>query len=221
MTTHSIWIFIHIMLIVFSLGTEVGVFVASIYARSSERSFETRATLLHLVGLLDLFPQVCFALFLPVGVHLAEGLGLYPVTPAILVACWLIALASIIMAFVLYRNQANRLGMTVGIIQTILQLIMGGVFVTIGVQSLVTGAPLDQGWFALKVLLFGSMFWTSMVVGIAFRPLFVPFFEIGELGSTPERERLVRKYFNRALIGVIVIYLEIAGIAFLGATKPF
>jgi heme A synthase len=168
-----------------------------------------------------LSPRVSFALFLPVGVHLTQGLGLYPVTPAILVGSWLIALAGIVLAIVLYNNEGTRLAITLSGIHRAFQVIMGAVFVTIGAQSLVTGAPLDQGWFALKVLLFGLMFWTSMVVEKASRGLFEPFFEIGKLGSTPEREGLVRKYFNRSLIGVSVIYLEIVAIAFLGATKPF
>lgn len=221
MTTYSIWIFIHIMLVVFSLGTEVGIFVSAIHAKSSERSFETRATLLQVIGILDLSPRVCFALFLPVGVHLTQGLGLYPVTPAILAASWLIALAGIVLTIGLYKNQGNRLGITLVGIQTAIHLVIGGVFVIIGAQSLVNGAPLDQGWFAWKVLLFGLMFWTFVVVEIASRPLFEPFFAIGKLGSTPEREGLVRKYFNRSLIGVLVIYVEIIAISFLGATKPF
>jgi hypothetical protein len=220
-TTHSIWIFIHIMLVVFSLGAELGIFVSAIHARSSARSFETRGTLLQVVGLLDLFPRFSFSLFLPVGVHLTQGLGLYPVTPGILVGSWLIALAGIVLTIGLYKFQGKRLGIVVVGIQTALHLVMGGVFVTIGVRSLATGAPLDQSWFAVKVLLFGLMFWTFVVVEIASRGLFEPFFAIGKLGSTPEREGLVRKYFNRSLIGVSVIYLEIAAIAFLGATKPF
>jgi len=220
-TTHSIWIFIHIMLVVFSLGAEIGIFVSAIHARNSARSFETRGTLLQVVGLLDLFPRFSFSLFLPVGVHLTQGLGLYPVTPAILVGSWLIALAGMLLTIGLYKYQGTRTAVTVVAIQTALHLVMGGVFVTIGARSLVAGAPLDQSWFALKVLLFGLMFWTFVVVEIGSRPLFKAFLAIGKLGSTSEREGQVRKYFNRSLSGVSVIYLEIAAIAFLGATKPF
>ena len=100
-------------------------------------------------------------------------------------------------------------------------MVVGTVFVAIGLKSLVTGAPLAAGWFALKMLLFGLMFWTAMAVEIAYRPLFIPYLEIVQFGSTPERERLFKKNVNRALIGVSVIYLEVAGVAFLGATKPF
>ena len=105
-------------------------------------------------------------------------------------------------------------------VQTILQFVIGSVFVAIGMQSLVTGAPLSMGWFAWKILLFGLMFWTAMAVEIAYRPLFIPYLEIIELGSTPERERLFKKYVNRALTGVFVIYLQVAIMAFLGTTKP-
>jgi len=209
------------MLVVFSLGTDIGVFAASLQAKRGELSFETRAALMKLVGRLDLFPRISFALFLPVGLHLTQGLGLYPVTPAILATSWLIVVFWIALIILVYKNEGNRLAITLIGVQTILQLIVGGVFVSIGAKSLVTGAPLDQDWFALKMLLFGLMFWTAMVVEIAYRPLFEPFFEIGRLGSTPEREARVTKYFNRALIGVFVIYLEVAGMAFLGATQPF
>jgi hypothetical protein len=209
------------MLVVLSLGTDIGVFAASLQAKRADLSFETRLTLMKLVGRLDLFPRISFALFLPVGLHLAQGLGLYPVTPGILATSWLIVIFWIALIVVVYNNEGTRLAITLIGVQTVLQLAVGGVFVTIGAKSLITGAPLDQGWFALKMLLFGLMFWTAMVVEVIYRPLFDPFLEIGRSGSTPEREARVTKYFHRSLIGVFVIYLQVAGMAFLGATKPF
>ena len=125
------------------------------------------------------------------------------------------------MIFVIYRNEGKPLAFRLMLVQSVYELVVGGVFVVIGTKSLVSGAPLAEGWFALKMLLFGLMFWTALAVEVAYRPLFIPYLEILESGSTPERERLFKKYINRALIGVSMIYLEIAGMAFLGATKPF
>ncbi|HPF27428.1 MAG TPA: hypothetical protein P5528_10205 [Steroidobacteraceae bacterium] len=221
MTTYSLWLYFHIMLVVFSLGPDIAVFSASQYAKNTSLSVEARATLMKLGGFLDLFPRTSFALFLPVGMHLARGMDLYPVTPTMLAIAWLITLTWIVMIFVIYRNEGKPLAIRLTMVQTVYQLVIGAVFVAIGLQSLVTGAPLAAGWFALKMLLFGLMFWTAMAVEIAYRPLFIPYLEILQFGSTPERERLFRKYVNRALIGVFVIYLEVAGMAFLGATKPF
>jgi hypothetical protein len=221
MTSHSIWVYIHIMLVVFSLGPDIGVFSASVYAKNARLAVEARASLMNLGAFLDLFPRTSFALFLPVGLHLTRGLGLYPVTSTILAIGWLIAITWIIMIFVIYRNEGKPLAFRLILVQTAFQFVIGAVFVAIGAKSLITGAPLTMGWFALKMLLFGLMFWTAMAVEIAYRPLFIPYLEILESGSTPEREILFKKYINRALIGVSVIYLEIAGMAFLGATKPF
>lgn len=220
MTSHSIWVYIHIMLVVLSLGPDLGVFSASQYVKNAKLGVEARATLMKLIGFLDLFPRICFALFLPVGLHLTQGLGLYPVTSAMLAISWLIIFIWIVIILVIYRNEGTALAMRLLMVQTILQFVIGSVFVAIGMQSLVTGAPLSMGWFAWKILLFGLMFWTAMAVEIAYRPLFIPYLEIIELGSTPERERLFKKYVNRALTGVFVIYLQVAIMAFLGTTKP-
>jgi hypothetical protein len=65
------------------------------------------------------------------------------------------------------------------------------------------------------------MYWTTFVLEFAYRPLIIPFLEIGQSGSTPEREALFSNGINRALIGVFILYLLVISMAFLGATKPF
>ena len=221
MTSQSIWIYIHILLFVFWLGADIGVYVAAIYAKNDKLGFEARATLMQLGGLVDLFPRITFAFMLPVGLHLTRGLGLYPVSTGILLAGWLIALAWLALIVVMYNNEGRPLGMALVRVQNVFQGVMGLLFVALGAQSLLTGAPLAAGWLAFKLLLFGLVFWTAMVVEISYRPLFPPFVAIGESGSTPAREALVTKYINRALVGVGTIYVLIAAIAFLGTTKPF
>ncbi len=221
MTSQSIWIYIHILLFVFWLGADVGVYVAAIYAKNDKLGFEARATLMKLGGFVDLFPRITFAFMLPVGLHLTQGIGLYPVSTGLLVAGWVIALAWVALILVMYNSEGRPLAMTLVRVQNVFQAAMGLLFVVIGAQSLLTGAPIAGGWLAFKLLLFGLVFWTAMVVEISYRPVFAPFMAIAESGSTPEREALVTKYINRALVGVGTIYVLIAAIAFLGTTKPF
>ena len=221
MTSQALWTYVHILLFVFWLGADIGVYVAAIYAKNEKLGFEARAVLMRLGGFVDLFPRITFAFMLPVGLHLTAGLGLYPVGPGLLVTGWAIALGWLALIVTMYKNEGRPLAMSLVRVQNVFQGVMGLVFVIIGAQSLVTGTPLDTGWFAFKLLLFGLVFWTAMVVEISYRPLFPPFMAIGESGSTPEREALVTKYINRALFGVGTIYVLIAAIAFLGTTKPF
>ncbi len=221
MTSQGFWTYIHILLFVFWLGADIGVYVAAIYAKNEKLGFEARATLMKLGGFVDLFPRITFAFMLPVGLHLTAGLGLYPVSGGLLAGGWLIALGWLALIVVMYRSEGRPLAMTLVRVQNVFQGVMGLVFVIIGGQSLLAGTPLAADWFAFKLLLFGLVFWTAMVVEISYRPLFPPFLAIGESGSTPEREALVKKYINRALVGVGTIYVLIATIAFLGTTKPF
>ena len=93
MTSHSVWTYAHVLLFVFWLGADVGVFFAAIYAKNDKLSFETRATLLKLGGFIDLFPRISFALMLPVGLHLVSFTGIYPVTSLMLWTAWIVAAA--------------------------------------------------------------------------------------------------------------------------------
>ena len=235
MTTLSIWIFIHIMLFVCSFGPDFGVYLASIYAKNAKLGFEARASLLKLANPIDLFPRISFALFLPAGIHLtaayvaeapagsdlAQAYGVGNMPFAYMASAWLVALAWIVLIIVMFRSEGKPVMKTLVWFQATFQLVLGAIFVFTAVEWLVAGAPPDLGWFAVKLLLFGLMYWASFVLEFAYRPLIIPFLEIGQSGSTPEREARFTKGINNALIGVFILYLLVICIAFLGAVKPF
>jgi hypothetical protein len=208
-------------LFVFWLGTDVGVFTAAVFVKNPRYSFETRKTLLHLLSVVDIFPRVCFALILPVGLQLTKALGLYPVTPGLLAAGWIIGLGWTAAILVMMRAEGTALARTLNKLQLWFQGVMGVLFVSVGGLSLLRDAPLAPGWFAGKILLFGFIFWMGIALHVLFRPFDKPFAEIGTQGSTPEREAAVTGAINQALVGVLVLYALIAIIAFLGTVKPF
>ena len=89
MDTHSIWLYVHILLFVYWLGADVGLYMVMIFVKNPKLGFETRKTLIMLAFYIDQFPRVTFALILPVGLHLTRDLALFPIPD------WLIALGSI------------------------------------------------------------------------------------------------------------------------------
>ena len=158
MDSHSIWLYIHILLFVFWLGADMGVFFPTLIARNHTLSFETRATLIRAAVSVDLFPRVCFALFIPVGMHLVQGLGLYPLSDTMLALGWLIGAGWIALIFAIVTNEDRPVAHTLGTAQMLLEIILGLIFSSLGAWSLLTGAPLTEPWFALKILLFGLVF---------------------------------------------------------------
>jgi len=216
----EIWGFIHILLFVFWLGGDIGVFVSALFAKNAKYSFETRMTVLQAGLIVDMFPRVCFALILPVGMQLTIELGLYPITTAFLIGGWVVGLAWVAVIFAIAANQGKPIAELLGQVQFGFQAVMGLIFTIVGLNSLATDAPLYQTWFAVKILLFGLVYWAGMAIDLCFRPFLAPFMEIGQLGSTPEREEAVSRAINNTLIAVGTLYVLITVIAFLGKVKP-
>ncbi|MDX2221101.1 MAG: hypothetical protein SFV21_00040 [Rhodospirillaceae bacterium] len=216
----EIWGYIHILLFVFWLGADVGVFTSAVMAKNPKLSFETRANLLRLGLIVDCFPRACFALIFPVGLHLTDGLGLHPVTPALYAFGWILAAVWLTIIFVAYTNEGKPIAHLANNIQFALEGALGLLFTVVGLNSLATGAPLADVWFAWKILLFGLAFWAAMAIDLCFRPFLAPFMEIGREGSTPEREEAVSRAINNTLVAVMTLYVIIAVIAFLGKVKP-
>ncbi len=212
--------FIHILLFVFWLGADVGVFTSAVLAKNPKLSFETRANLLRLGLIVDCFPRTCFALIFPVGLHLADRLGLYPVSGALYAFGWGLAAFWLTIIFIAFFNEGKPIAQSCNTTQFGLEGLLGLLFTAVGLNSLATGAPLVDTWFAVKILLFGLAFWAAMAIDLCFRPFFAPFMEIGQHGSTPEREEAVGRAINNTLVAVMTLYVIIAIIAFLGKVKP-
>jgi hypothetical protein len=174
-----------------------------------------------LAGFVDLFPRISFALMLPAGLHLAGVTGTLPVSVAMLVGAWCIGLLWAALILVAYNRENTTLAATLNKMQTGFLGSAGLLLISLGAWSWLNGAPLEQGWFAAKILLFGAVFWTAIAIDYCFRPLVVPFMAIGQEGSTPAHEAAVSQAINRTLVAVSTLYVLIASIAFLGVTKPF
>jgi hypothetical protein len=221
MESYLVWGFVHILLFVFWLGADVGVFLSAVYAKRADLSFETRATIMKMGLLIDFLPRICFALIFPVGLHLAASLGLYEIPTWLFVAGWGVGLGWIYMVILIGQNEGKPLAEKLMLVQFGLEGVLGTVYVGVGLWSLFGNGPLQQGWFAVKILLFGCVFYAAMAIDICFRPFIKPFMELAEHGSTPEREAIITKTINKTLVAVLTMYALIATVAFLGKVKPF
>lgn len=216
----AVWDYAHIVLFVFWLGTELGVFAGVAAVKNAHLSFETRQAFLRIARKVHIVPKVCFALILPVGIELTGAVNVYPLSQVLRVLFWSAALLWLVLIALRARAQGAPMGTLLGYIEIAFQTLAGAGFVVYGLNSLATGAPIDDPWFALKLAMFGLVFWTVIAVDVSFRPFQAPFAEIGEEGSTPEREEAVSRAVNQTLAYKVVLYLLIAGIAFLGKVKP-
>lgn len=220
MDTHSIWIFVHIVLFVYWLGADVGLYAVMVLVKNPKLSFETRKTLIMMAFYIDQFPRVTFALILPVGLHLAQDLNLYPIPNLLIAIAWVIGIAWSLLHLAVVKYKGTSFAAKLLQINKVYELLMGGVFVFIGALSLVKGSPIAAGWFAMKLLLFGLIFWIILGIDTIFQP-FTTILKMGEHGSTPDAEAQVTRQTNLTMAWALFLYIVILTVAFLGTVKPF
>ena len=216
-----LWGYAHILLFVFWLGTDLGVFFATALVKNPARSFETRKTLIRVANMAHVLPRICFALIIPTGVELTCAINIYPLNPDLYVGSWIISVMWVVLILASVRSQGKPVAANLRIIEFVFEAFIGLALVAYGLNSLATGAPIDDPWFAAKLFLFGLVFWAAIAVDIGFRPFYAPFSEIAQEGSTPEREEAISAAANHALVAMAAVYILVAVIAFIGKVKPF
>ena len=87
---HTLLIYVHLVLFVYWLGPDWGVYVTTHYICKAGLPIEERRRFLAAMLRIDLVPRSCLILLFPVGLTLADGLGLSPVTGAWLLLVWVL-----------------------------------------------------------------------------------------------------------------------------------
>ena len=88
MDWYAVFLFLHILSLVFWLGTDIGVFVLGKFAQNPVYAVEQRLLLLKVALILDMFPRVFMVLSLPTGFHLATILGAIQTSPSLTAVVW-------------------------------------------------------------------------------------------------------------------------------------
>ena len=215
------WGYLHILLFALWLGPDIGVFLALQVVKQPERPFDVRQACVTLAQQLHVIPRLCFALLLPAGIELTQALNVYPVNPMFRTAFWTIGLIWVVLIVIGARNRGTPLAKGLSYAEITFEVLAGMGFVAYGLNSLATGSPIDDPWFAAKLFLIGVVFWVAIAAELSFHPFVAPFAEIGEEGSTFEREEAVARALNNTQKAMALLFVLLAAIAFLGKIKPF
>lgn len=221
MLEHNLWIFVHVLLFVYWLGGDLGVFILAKAAKRSDLSFAERAFALRMAITIDLVPRLCFAAMFPVGLHVTVSGGYALIPSFVLVLAWLIAVLWIGLLFAIGKYEGSERGAKLAQLNLVVQAVLLVVLAAFGSAALLGLGPLPGGWFGAKILLFAVIFAASIGIDLAFRPIAPAFAELAARGSQPEIEREITLAVDGAIRYVLLLYALIIAIAFLGITKFF
>lgn len=215
-----LWAYAHILLLVYWLGADVGLFLVMAWIKDRRLDYATRVTLIRLAFYIDLAPWTCVALILPVGMHLAAGLGIAQIPGWLFALAWIIGLGWTALHVALVVRKGTPLAARLRRLNNAWELVAGALFVGIGTLSLATGAPVGAGWFALKLLLFGLVFWVILGIDTRFQP-FTTLLRLGARGLDDAAEAAITRATNLTMAWALLLYGLVLAIAFLGKVKPF
>jgi hypothetical protein len=217
------WILLHIVLFVFWLGGDLGVFWSSRFVLKPELTPPARATALKIMSGLDLGPKICLVLFLPSGITLMaldpHGAGIF--------TWWLVALTWLGAGFWLWltikshhqpimwvRNTdwAIRIALIIG---------LGSVSLYTLIADRPFGVDTNPKWLGAKVLLYTVAIACGLGIRLTLRPFGPAFGALMTTGSTPEIERTLKSSIDGCLPYVWGIWGSVLAAAALGVLKPF
>jgi hypothetical protein len=215
---YSTFLFVHVLLFVFWLGTDVGVFLAAKISERADLSGETRATVLKLGMVLDRMPRSALTLIVPTGLQLAIGGNLLAVPGFVLPLVWVVSLIWLAILWVGFLNPETETEKRSMIFSFIMHIIMAVIVNGFAIYLIVSAAaPL---WLSIKILMVGLIYITGVSLDLFFKPAVEAFFAIITEGGSAEKNAAFSKAMGPVYKAVLLIYLLVLIAAYMGVTKP-
>lgn len=218
MQTHEFWVFVHILLFVYWLGADLGVFVLARRAKDPALAFSQRSLLLEMAMKIDFTPRIAFVLMLPVGVQLAWHLGLLHPSVLLPVLTWVVAGFWLALVLVLARNPAAS-----PLLHRLLSawlLILAATMFAASALGMWTDALVSVPWLSGKLALYAVICLLALGIDYAFKPVGAGFAELAQHGSSEQLEVRISAGIDTTIRIVVALYIALVLAAFLGTVKP-
>ncbi len=220
MDSQAVWIFLHVALLVYWLGADIGVFYSSLHVVKTEYPPETRAAIVKVLTLVNYFPATASILMLPVGLQLAAGVDASPVTGVWMILVWIGAFAWLGLAHSSTKRRGTPLGKRLANIDLAVRVALIAVLGIAAVASFAGGDPFGDNWVALKVLLYAYILVCGLGIRFSFAPFGPAFRRLMAEGSTPEIEAAIRRPVAIVKPWVFALWGGLVVMALIGIAQP-
>lgn len=220
MESNDLLVLVHLLLLVFWLGTDVGVFSLGKFAQSDAYTVDQRLLLLKIALLLDMFPRISMVLMLPTGLQLAVNGGLVDVAPTTVFVVWLLSagwLGVVVLEFA-RRGKPGSEGTKRSErgFQYIVVIGLGW----LALVSLFGNGPVSSSWLAMKMLGYATIIVIVILLERVFVPVVAGFAQLASAGSSPDLETRIRRGMDRTYFWVLIIYAILIASTVLAIAKP-
>jgi hypothetical protein len=211
--------FLHLLLFVYWLGGDAGVFYSSSFVVNPKLSRDARMTAARIFLDLDMLPRYCMALMLTVGGILAELTGIAHPTWE-MVAIVLLGPVWLALVVLVHAKEGSAAGRTLKRVDVWFRWIVIASIVASVAHSHWTGRLAGLEWFSAKLLIFAFLVFCGLMIRRLLPPFIEGFRTLATTGPTPESDRLMIDGLARCRPWVLAIWAGILLSALLGILKP-
>jgi hypothetical protein len=216
---HGLLKFLHILLFVYWLGGDAGVFYSSRFIVDPALSRDQRMLAFRIFANLDMLPRYCMALMLTVGGLLAEYVGYRHETP-MLIALVLLAPVWVWVVHTIHAKQGTAFAMRLARIDYNFRIFMILAIIASVIYHYTTGPLRPFPWLAAKLLIFAFLIFCGFMVRRNIPPFIEGFRTLAATGATPESDRRMIDGMGACRPYVLAIWAGVAIEALIGIFKP-
>ncbi|KHL15900.1 UNVERIFIED_CONTAM: hypothetical protein LK11_19495 [Mumia flava] len=218
---------LHILLFVYWLGGDLGVYYSSRFILRDDLAPQARATALKIMHGVDLAPRICLVLFLPSGVTLMAAGPLgdeFFVGPVLLTLLWIASGVWLAMAVYDYTRGATRFGRTVQRLDLAVRYGLVAVLLAIAGYTMIAtdpfGVDTNPRWLGAKLGAYALCILAGVLIRWRLRGFGPAFGRLMATGSTPQVEHDIRSSLRSCEPYVYSIWALVLLAAVLGVVKP-
>jgi len=194
---YALLVLLHLLLFVYWLGADIGVFYSARYVQDTTLTLESRRTALRIMGWVDQLPRYSLVLMLPVGTTLGVATGVIALPGSAALVTWLIGAGWLWFVWAIHHHQGTPLA-----------------------ERLRSQGPLVADWISIKVALFGVLVFCGIMIRMRGKPIGPALRKILSEGSSPELEAELVRGFERTRPFILGIWFLLLVAAFVGLAKP-
>ena len=210
----------HLLLFVYWLGGDIGVFYSAIQLRDRRLSREARQLALKILGWVDQIPRYCLVLMLPVGYSLADQLGIVVLPRIVFILLWVIAVAWLWMVWAIHHLQGRPIAEKLRKIDLTWRFILAGGLLFDAWQGFNGTGHVLTTWLAAKFLILATLIFCGIMIRLRGKPMGPALRELFANGSTPELEATIQQTSARTRPFVLAIWVLLVVAAYIGISKP-
>lgn len=216
---HGLARFLHLLLFVYWLGGDAGVFYSSGFVIDPKRSRDARLMAAKIFHDLDMLPRYCMALMLTSGGILAETIGIGHPTWE-MIAIVLLGPVWLALVLIVHARSGTDAGRQLARIDVWFRWIVIASLVASVVHSNMNGRLDHLGWLSAKLLIFAFLIFSGLMIRRHLPAYIGGFRTLATTGPTPESDALMIQGLERSRPWVLAIWAGIVVSALLGVLKP-